>query len=94
MPYCPTMSANIAVLFVGTEHERLVKEITPDTVVYDVFAGVGPFSVPAAKKGATVICNDLNPMSYESLVHNMKKNKVKGNGHNTRSHVIIVIEHF
>lgn len=62
----------------GTEHERIVKEVTAETIVYDVFAGVGPFSVPAAKKGATVICNDLNPASHESLVHNLKKNKVKG----------------
>lgn len=47
-------------------------------MVFDVFAGVGPFSVPAAVKGATVYCNDLNPYSYEALKSNLKKNKVKG----------------
>ena len=66
------------VFFVGTEHERIISEITAQMVVFDIFAGVGPFSVPAAKKGATVYCNDLNPHSYSSLCTNMKKNKVKG----------------
>lgn len=39
-------------------------------------AGVGPFSVPAAKKGAIVYANDLNPASYESLCENIRLNKV------------------
>ena len=42
----------------------------------DVMAGVGPFSVPAAKKGAHVYCNDLNPESYKWLCENIKLNKV------------------
>jgi len=40
-------------------------------------AGVGPFALPAAKKGLWVLANDLNPASYESLVGNMKANKVE-----------------
>lgn len=39
-------------------------------------AGVGPFSIPAVKKGAIVYANDLNPASYESLCENIKLNKV------------------
>lgn len=62
----------------GTEHERIISSITPDTVLYDVFAGVGPFAVPAAKKLATVYCNDLNPHSYKFLSRNLIANKVKG----------------
>ncbi|XP_067931767.1 tRNA (guanine(37)-N1)-methyltransferase-like [Watersipora subatra] len=62
----------------ATEHERIISEVTPDTIVFDAFAGVGPFSVPSAKKGATVYANDLNPNSYEALCSNMKSNKVKG----------------
>lgn len=42
----------------------------------DMFAGVGPFSVPAAKSGTTVYANDLNPRSYHYLVQNRQLNKV------------------
>ena len=43
----------------------------------DVFAGVGPFALPSAKKGSIVYANDLNPSSYEWLNENVKLNKVK-----------------
>lgn len=59
-----------------TEHERLVSSFEPYEVVSDVMAGVGPFAVPAAKKGVYVLANDLNPASYESMLLNSKKNKV------------------
>lgn len=39
-------------------------------------AGVGPFSIPAVKKGAIVYANDLNPSSYQWLCENIKLNKV------------------
>ena len=61
-----------------SEHERLVDEIKKKDIVLDVFAGVGPFSLPAAKKGCTVYANDLNPHSYEALCANAKKNGVAG----------------
>lgn len=59
-----------------TEHERLVRMFSCDDVVCDVFAGIGPFAVPAAKKGCLVYANDLNPHSYSALVENAKTNKV------------------
>lgn len=46
-------------------------------MVYDVFAGVGPFAVPAGRKKCIVIANDLNPDSYKWLKHNFTLNKVK-----------------
>lgn len=60
----------------STEHERVVKMLEPMDVLYDVFAGVGPFSVPAAvvRKLDTVVCNDLNPESYRFLIDNYKNN--------------------
>ncbi|KAH8296815.1 hypothetical protein KR054_011555 [Drosophila jambulina] len=59
----------------STEHERIVKMLHSGDVLYDVFAGVGPFSVPAAKKRCHVWANDLNPVSFHWLQHNAKRNK-------------------
>lgn len=59
----------------STEHERITKMLNANDVLYDVFAGVGPFSVPAARKKCWVLANDLNPESYKWLQHNGKRNK-------------------
>ncbi len=59
-----------------TEHERLVSLFKPDDVVADVFAGVGPFAIPAAKKGCAVLANDLNPNSAKYLLKNVENNRV------------------
>ncbi|XP_029454016.1 tRNA (guanine(37)-N1)-methyltransferase [Rhinatrema bivittatum] len=60
----------------STEHERIVGLLNPGDVLFDVFAGVGPFAIPAAKKNCTVFANDLNPESYKWLLYNCKLNKV------------------
>lgn len=60
-----------------TEHDRLVQLFSPDDIVADVFAGVGPFALPAAKKGCGVLANDLNPESYKWLSRNVENNKVQ-----------------
>ena len=59
-----------------TEHERLVKIMKKGEVLCDVMAGIGPFSVPAGKKGVWVWANDLNPDSVSSLRGNIERNKV------------------
>ncbi|KAM9014440.1 tRNA (guanine(37)-N(1))-methyltransferase isoform 2-T2 [Ara ararauna] len=60
----------------STEHSRIVELLKPGDVLFDVFAGVGPFAIPAAKKKCHVFANDLNPESYNWLLHNCKLNKV------------------
>ncbi|OLL26766.1 tRNA (guanine(37)-N1)-methyltransferase [Neolecta irregularis DAH-3] len=59
-----------------TEHARLIKLFETHGIVCDVFAGVGPFAVPAGKNETFVLANDLNPSSYLSLVENIHFNKV------------------
>ncbi|XP_046610208.1 tRNA (guanine(37)-N1)-methyltransferase [Neodiprion virginianus] len=63
----------------ATEHQALVSFIKPHDVLYDVFAGVGPFAIPAGCKGNRVMANDLNPESYRWLIENAKLNKTRGN---------------
>ena len=60
-----------------TEHRRLVDSFNPGEVVCDVMAGVGPFAVPAGKKGVFVWANDLNPESYASMKDAIGRNKVR-----------------
>ncbi|KAL0222619.1 hypothetical protein RCL1_002473 [Eukaryota sp. TZLM3-RCL] len=58
------------------EHSRLVNKIPPNSVVADVFCGVGPFAIPLAKNNCTVHANDLNPDSISALNENIKLNKI------------------
>lgn len=59
----------------NTEHERLIDLFKPHEAVADVFAGVGPFAVPAGKKNVVVLANDLNPESFKYLKNNITLNK-------------------
>ncbi|ESZ92813.1 hypothetical protein SBOR_6800 [Sclerotinia borealis F-4128] len=60
-----------------TEHKRLVDLFEPGDVVCDVMAGVGPFALPAGKKGVFVWANDLNPDSYAAMKDAVVRNKVQ-----------------
>lgn len=59
------------------EHRRLINIFQPGEVVCDVMAGIGPFAIPAGKKGVFVWANDYNPESYRYLDENIKRNKVR-----------------
>eukprot|EP01125_Pyxidicula_operculata_P009781 TRINITY_DN3212_c1_g2_i2.p1 TRINITY_DN3212_c1_g2~~TRINITY_DN3212_c1_g2_i2.p1 ORF type:complete len:384 (+),score=50.23 TRINITY_DN3212_c1_g2_i2:203-1354(+) len=63
----------------GSEHKRLVEMFQPGEVIADMFAGVGPFAVPASKKGCIVYANDLNPRSYHYLKENARINHSQKN---------------
>eukprot|EP01097_Dermamoeba_algensis_P009614 TRINITY_DN6835_c0_g1_i1.p1 TRINITY_DN6835_c0_g1~~TRINITY_DN6835_c0_g1_i1.p1 ORF type:complete len:351 (+),score=71.84 TRINITY_DN6835_c0_g1_i1:35-1087(+) len=60
------------------EHSLLVSSFSECDVICDMFAGVGPFAIPAARnKMCRVYANDLNPKSFEYLNHNISLNKVE-----------------
>ncbi|KAJ7597397.1 Met-10+ like-protein-domain-containing protein [Mycena floridula] len=61
-----------------TEHGRFVSSLSSEDVLADVFAGVGPFALPAAKKTCAVLANDLNPQSFKYLLKNIKDNDLTG----------------
>ncbi|KAK8125502.1 tRNA methyltransferase trm5 [Apiospora kogelbergensis] len=58
------------------EHTRLIRSFKPGEVVCDVMAGIGPFAVPAGKRGVFVWANDMNPESYRYLQEAIQRNKV------------------
>ncbi|VUC27815.1 unnamed protein product [Clonostachys rosea] len=60
----------------SNEHQRLIDIFKPGEVVADVMAGIGPFAVPAGRKGVFVWANDKNPESYKYLEVAIARNKV------------------
>uniref|UniRef100_A0AC34RTF2 tRNA (guanine(37)-N1)-methyltransferase n=2 Tax=Panagrolaimus sp. JU765 TaxID=591449 RepID=A0AC34RTF2_9BILA len=61
----------------STEHGRIVDKLTKNSVVFDIFAGVGPFALPAVKKGVLkVFANDKNPFSTKYMAENVQLNKI------------------
>ncbi|KAL5081725.1 hypothetical protein RYX36_010146 [Vicia faba] len=61
----------------GTERQRLMSGFTRDDVVCDVFSGVGPLAISAAKIVKRVFANDLNPYAVEYLERNSVLNKLE-----------------
>ncbi|KAL6199243.1 hypothetical protein ACLB2K_029029 [Fragaria x ananassa] len=60
----------------ATERQRLLKSFTRNDVVCDVFSGVGPIAISAAKIVKRVYANDLNPHAVEYLQKNCGLNKL------------------
>lgn len=63
----------------STERRRVIEKINNNDFVIDMFAGVGPFSIPAAKKNCTVVAVDCNRYAIKYLIENKKLNKIGSN---------------
>ncbi|WP_299293298.1 class I SAM-dependent methyltransferase family protein [Nitrosopumilus sp.] len=64
----------------STERERIANLTQEGEVVTNMFAGVGMFSIMAAKKKkCTVYSLDINPVASKLCEKNIKQNKLKGN---------------
>ncbi|GMN63024.1 hypothetical protein TIFTF001_032093 [Ficus carica] len=61
----------------ATERQRLLSGFTRNDVVCDVFSGVGPIAISAAKIVKRVYANDLNPHAIEYLERNSVLNKLE-----------------
>ncbi|KAF7822785.1 tRNA (guanine(37)-N1)-methyltransferase 1 [Senna tora] len=61
----------------ATERQRLLSGFTRNDVVCDVFSGVGPLAISAAKIVKRVFANDLNPCAVEYLERNCVLNKLE-----------------
>lgn len=60
----------------GTERLRVANLVAPGDVVFDMFAGVGPFALLLAKRGAKVIAVDKNPDAVRLLRENAAMNRI------------------
>jgi tRNA (guanine37-N1)-methyltransferase len=64
----------------STERERIANLIQDGEVMNNMFAGVGMFSIMAAKKKkCTVFSLDINPVASKLCEKNIKQNKLSGN---------------
>lgn len=61
----------------GHERLRIVSLAGPNELVLDMFAGVGPYSIPLAKKVKEVHAVDINKYAVDLLKENASLNKVK-----------------
>jgi len=60
----------------ATERHRVIEQVHEGEQVFDMFAGVGPFAIPIAKRGATVVGTDINETAIDYLRENAARNGV------------------
>lgn len=60
----------------ATERHRVAGQVTRGEQVFDMFAGVGPFVIPFASRGATCVGVDLNEEAVAYLRENARRNDV------------------
>jgi tRNA (guanine37-N1)-methyltransferase len=58
------------------ERERVASKVSSGEAVFDMFAGVGPFTVAAAERDAHVVASDINERAVELLRENAERNNV------------------
>ncbi|MFX1510663.1 MAG: class I SAM-dependent methyltransferase family protein [Promethearchaeota archaeon] len=63
----------------GTEHDRVASLIQPGEVIVDMFTGVGPFALQAAKRHKVqVYAIDINPQAIQCLQKSLEINRLVG----------------
>jgi tRNA wybutosine-synthesizing protein 2 len=60
------------------ERVRMGDVVTAGERVLDMFAGIGYFTLPMARAGASVTAIEHNPASFAYLVENVVRNEVEG----------------
>lgn len=58
------------------ERSRMGDVVTSGEVVFDMFAGIGYFTLPMARAGAEVIATERNPTAFQFLLENAALNDV------------------
>src|SRR3989344_2273513 len=58
------------------ERQRIAKQVKPNEIIIDMFAGIGYFSL-GLKKAKKVYAIEKNPLAYKYLKENILLNKAK-----------------
>jgi tRNA (guanine37-N1)-methyltransferase len=61
----------------AAERQRIASLIRPGEQIFIPFAGVGPFVIPAAVKGAAVTALEINPVACRLLSDNIRLNTLR-----------------
>ncbi len=61
----------------ATERHRVATQVEAGEQAFDMFAGVGPFVIPFAKRGATCVGCDINDRAIAYLRENARRNDVE-----------------
>jgi len=61
----------------ATDRHRVARQVRDGERAFDMFAGVGPFAIPFAKRGAEIVAVDLNERAIEYLRENLRRNGVE-----------------
>jgi tRNA (guanine37-N1)-methyltransferase len=59
------------------ERQRVASKVQKDSNTFDMFAGVGPYSIPCADLGGQVVATDINSSAIEFLNKNSRINNVQ-----------------
>jgi tRNA (guanine37-N1)-methyltransferase len=60
----------------GTERLRISRQVSPGDFILDMFAGVGPYALLLAHRGARVVAIDKNPVAVKYLRENAILNRI------------------
>ena len=60
----------------ATERHRVTEQVAAGEQVFDMFAGVGPFTIPMAKRAEHAVGVDINETAIEYLRANAERNSV------------------
>ena len=61
------------------EKERIARLVRPGERIADMYAGIGYFTLPAAKAGGFIHAIEINPVAFDYLVRNIAMNCVAKN---------------
>ncbi|MBZ9571438.1 class I SAM-dependent methyltransferase family protein [Methanobrevibacter sp. TMH8] len=74
-----------------TERMRIANLVQENEIVVDMFAGIGYFSIPIAKKSSLkkIYSIEINPDSYYYLKENIKLNKINEKSNKTKGYDVM-----